>query len=82
MKIYIGDRVRSYDFPNNQECFVEGTVVAIEKMEGCDRYKVQIERKVWAGSEVENPYKGHVFPPVNGTPKLFGGVCDGVERIL
>jgi len=23
----------------------------------------------------------HVYPPVNGTPKLFGGVCGGVEKI-
>lgn len=87
MKIYVGDKVRSHDFPREQgldrpPCFVEGTVVGIEKIEGCDRYKIQVERKVWAGEEVEDPYDGYVYPPVNGTPKLFGGVCDGVERIL
>lgn len=81
MEIHIGDRVRSYDFGRDRECFIEGVVEGIQRLEGCDRYKIRVQRKVWAGAEVEDPYDGHVFPPVNGTRKLFGGVCDLVERI-
>ena len=51
MKIYVGDKVRSHDFPRDRgldrpPCFVEGTVVGFEKIEGCERYKIQVERKV------------------------------------
>lgn len=86
--IQIGSKVRSYDFPddnqwrqeNGKECYVEGTVIGFKTVEGCDRYVIQVERKVWAGKEVEKPYKGYVYPPVNGTPKI-SGVCNGVELI-
>ena len=81
MAIHVGNRVRSYDFQNVRDCFVEGVVVAIERHEGCKRYKIQVERKVWSGEEVEDPYRGFVFPPVNGTQRLFGGECDGVELV-
>ena len=43
----------------------------------CLRARVEL----LAGEEVEDPYDGYVYPPVNGTPKLFGGVCDGVEKV-
>ena len=62
----VGSKVRSFDFPHSRECYVEGTIEGYKKIEGC---------------EVEDPYDGHVFPPLNGTPKLFGGVCEGVEPI-
>jgi len=47
--------------------------------EDCDRYVIRVTNKVFAGKEVESrpPF---VFPPVNGTPKLFGGICNGVVR--
>ena len=50
-------------------------------MEGCERYKIRVLHKVWAGEKVENPYKGCVYPPLNGTPRLFGDVCNGVELV-
>ena len=50
-------------------------------LEGCERYVIRVDRKVWAGEEVDNPYRGHVYPPVNGTPTSLGGVCDGVELV-
>ena len=77
----VGSKVRSFDFPHSRECYVEGTIEGYKKIEGCERYVIRVERKVWAGEEVEDPYDGHVFPPLNGTPKLFGGVCEGVEPI-
>ena len=88
--IQVGSKVRSFDFARDgrgrqlegeRACYVEGVVEGFKKLEGCERYVIRVERKVWAGEEVEDPYRGHVYPPVNGTPKLFGGVCDGVELV-
>lgn len=79
--IKVGNRVRSYDFARDRECYVEGIVEGFEQLEGCERYKIRVERKVWAGEEVESPYDGHVYPPLNGTPRLFGDVCSGVEFV-
>ena len=87
----VGDRVRSFDFARDgrgkqlkgeRACYVEGTIEGFKRIEGCDRYMIRVERKVWAGEEVESPYDGHVFPPLNGTPRLLGGVCEGVEKII
>ena len=87
----VGDKVRSFDFARDgrgkqlkgeRACYVEGTIEGFKRIEGCDRYMIRVERKVWAGEEVENPYDGHVFPPLNGTPRLLGGVCEGVDKII
>ena len=79
--IKVGQRVRSYDFESSKDCYVEGIVEGFQRVEGCERYKILVDRKVWAGEEVEDPYRGHVFPPLNGTPKLFGGECNLVELV-
>ena len=79
--IKVGNRVRSYDFESSRECYIEGVVEGFKKLEGCERYVIRVGRKVWAGEEVEDPYRGLVYPPVNGTPKLFGGVCNSVELV-
>lgn len=76
-----GERVRSYDFGGVRTSYVEGVVEAItEPMEGCPRYMLRIESRVFKGQSVpfEDPY---VYPPVNGTPTTFGGVTNCVERI-
>jgi hypothetical protein len=82
--IRVGDRVRSYDFPGVTDCFVEGIVVGIgEEIEGCPRYRIRITGCVFQGRDVTDcscPQE-FVFPPVNGTPRLFGGVCSGVQRL-
>ena len=77
-----GDRVRSFDFPGVAEAYVEGTVVNLEWHEGCNRYKIRVERRVWEGVEhiIPHPHD-YVYPPVNGTATSFGGVCRGVQRI-
>ena len=79
--IIVGNRVRSYDFARDRECYVEGIVEGFERLEGCERYKIRAERKVWAGEEVEAPYEGCVYPPLNGTRRTFGDVCNGVELV-
>jgi len=46
----------------------------------CDHYAIRVTRRVWDGEPLA-PRALYVFPPVNGTAKLFGGVCHGVTRI-
>lgn len=78
-EIGIGDYVRSYGFPQDVDCYIEGTVVGIENIHGCDHYKIAVERIVFDGQTepVVSPY--YAYPPVNGTLTSFGGVTDGVE---
>ena len=88
--IQVGSKVRSFDFARDgrgrqlegeRACYIEGVVKGFKDLEGCKRYVIRVDRKVWAGEEVENPYRGNVYPPVNGTPTSLGGVCDGVELV-
>lgn len=89
-EIKVGDKVRSFDFPfgdfgrsleGEDACYVEGVVEGVgEVIEGCPRYNIRVTRRVWGGIG-EWVHGDYVFPPVNGTPRMLGGVCDGVERI-
>lgn len=85
VEIKPGDRVRSYDFEVSRNCYVEGVVEEITPpIEGCPRYKIRAERRVWEGQEEtlpDDPESRCIYPPVNGTPKLFGGVTAGVEKL-
>ena len=86
MVIQTGQRVRSYDFERERQCYIVGIIEGLTFLEGCHRYKIRVERKVWAGKEVNNPRKCFVFPPINGTLKLQQGVCvgvcDGIELVI
>lgn len=88
--IKVGDRVRSFDFPDSptgrtlegpRAAYVEGEVVELRELEGCPRYIVRVERRVFGGKETTNRIGELVHPPVNGTPSWLGDVCDGVERL-
>jgi hypothetical protein len=79
--IRIGNKVRSFDFQRHRDCYIEGIVEGFKEVEGCIRYEIRVERKVWAGEEVAEPLACHVYPPLNGTPRTFGGECNGVELI-
>ena len=92
--IGVGDRVRSYDFPDvpslKDTCFVEGIVEAIghvDQVGGPDRYAIRIERRLWRGQEcspeeIALQFLGsRAYPPVNGIPTWLGGVTRGVEKI-
>ena len=94
--IQVGDRVRSFDFAQGdfgrelygeRACYVEGVVESFVEREGCPRYEVRVEVDVFGGEESgqragkRNRVGNLVYPPVNGTPKLFGGVCDNVELV-
>jgi hypothetical protein len=81
-----GDYVRSLDFPGpivrRDDCYVEGYVAEIRTEDGCPRYVIRVQRRVVEGLEREvAPAWKWVYPPVNGTPHAFGGVCDGVSKV-
>lgn len=67
----IGDYVRSFDFERSDDCYVEGVVKRIDSLEGCLRYVISVERRVFDSKEcvIGTP---EVCPPVNGTPMLMG----------
>ena len=82
----VGDRVRSFDFHGNKDlegprsCYMEGQITGMEKIEGCWRYKIEV-RKCVAGGKIQEDFPPVIYPPINGTPRMFGGDCDGVEVI-
>jgi len=85
--IYIGQYVRSFDFPRynrdvegENACYVEGVVSDVVEKDGGVRYQIEVDRKVWEGEEVKIQVRT-VFPPINGTPTLFGRFTCGVEPL-
>jgi len=84
--IKVGDKVRSYDFPHSREFWCEGVVEGFKEVEGCDRYKIRIQKQFVEGKEVQisadrMEAAPHIYPPVNGTRRALGGVCNGVELL-
>ena len=93
--IQVGDRVRSFDFAESfddgaqfgrdlegeRACYVEGVVLDLADREGCSRYEIHVDRDVFGGEESDRRVGRIVYPPVNGTSKSFGGVCDFVELV-
>ena len=84
MDITVGTKVRSFDFDGRdlegeRACYAEGKVVGFEKLEGCERYVIEVTRRVFGGDEDDR--RGKIYPPVNGTPTWMGRVTDGVEVI-
>ena len=93
--IQVGDRVRSFDFAEtfddgaqfgrdlegDRACYVEGVVLDLTVHEGCPRYEIHVDRDVFAGEESDRRVGRVIYPPVNGTPKSFGGACDSVELV-
>ena len=88
MNITIGNRVRSFDFhymrdlDGPRSCYMEGVVTGFEKIRGCERYVIEVDRCVSGGKELPaQEYPPTIVPPVNGTPTLMGRVTDGVEVV-
>lgn len=86
MAISVGDFVRSFDFSHHRglegprACYMEGRVVDFKELEGCRRYVIEVSRCIFGGEEREE-FPKRIYPPVNGTRRTFGGVCDGVELV-
>ncbi|MBT7401296.1 MAG: hypothetical protein HN774_09030 [Bacteroidetes Order II. Incertae sedis bacterium] len=82
----IGDRVRSFDFQHMRDiegdraCYMIGQITGLKQVEGCWRYKIEVQQCIQGGQEQAN-FPAVIYPPVNGTNRMFGGVCDGVESI-
>ena len=88
MDINIGTKVRSFDFhymrdlDGPRSCYMEGTVTGFEKIRGCMRYVIEVDRCIGRGKELPaQEYPPIIYPPVNGTPTSMGRVTDGVEVI-
>ena len=86
-KITVGDTVRSYDFPGNESCYLEGVVVAVgtfpenPRLGDCMRYKIEVHKQVWANEVVTTKFSNdYVYPPVNGLKGMFGLTCE-VSRV-
>ncbi len=92
--ISVGNRVRSYDFPDLEKwkldrpgCFIEGTVLAIGPIPSIGSgsglfYTIHVDRIVWEGRERPVRASQRVqYAPLNGRPCSLGGVCNGVVRI-
>lgn len=82
-EIAVGAVVKSYDFPEDKTRYVVGVVNAVGPVMGldADRYTIHVISVVRDNTvvsiDVTDDY--FVYPPVNGTPKSTGGVCNGVE---
>ena len=85
--VRVGDLVRSFDFSHiraevgDNACYVEGVVQEIVDAGGCSRYKILCTRRVLAGEHQPADIGKEYFPPVNGTPTVFGGLTSFVEKI-
>ena len=82
--IEVGDLVRSYDFNDIDDCYVEGIVIEMGvRMQGSDRYKIAPVKSVQNGEECPDSLRlNHfIYPPVNGTQSWMGGVTNCVKRI-
>lgn len=90
--VELGSTVKSYDYPDmldeDEESarlaegdFVEGVVEGCVEFPDCLRYKIRVTRRLRRGRDVTAMSKeadGYVYPPLNGTPRTFGGECSGV----
>jgi hypothetical protein len=82
-EVLVGDKVRSFDFERNRDCYVEGVVTAVNVDVGdhCPRYTIRVERQVWDGKEIFPNDLPVVHPPMNGVRKMGGDVCRFVEKV-
>ena len=93
-KISVGDKVRSYDFPqiernmpedvirSTRNCYAEGIVEQVGLIiADYPRYRIRVEKNIFNGEEFPLSERTLVFPPVNGTSNPFNGTTNNVERI-
>jgi hypothetical protein len=65
-----------------QANWIEGEVVAIGKevIEGCPRYTINPYIRCRSGKIERHDGEGYIYPPVNGTRSILGGVTCGVVK--
>ena len=72
------------DLDGERACYVEGIVTDIGPSQvgaGFLRWEILVDRDVFGGEESDRRIGTLVCPPINGTPKSFGGVTDFVELV-
>ena len=70
------------DIEGERACYVEGVVTAVQRGSyGMEQYAIEVTRDMFSGSESDRRVGKVVHPPVNGTPKMLGGVTDYVELV-
>lgn len=80
-EIKLHDRVRSIDFEGREDCYIEGEVIGFTDMEGCPRYEIRCDVDVFRGEHSRGRVGERFYPPVNGTPRSFGGITNGVTKL-
>ena len=70
--IEIGDRVRSYDFPFNDDCYIEGVVVSIEPWEHCSCDQPHVSILVDVDTFEERNLVGEMVYPVAPSSNAVG----------
>lgn len=90
--IVVGTRVRSFDFPYRdgdeidgmdlegpRASYMEGVVVDYKQHEGCERYVIDVTKRMCSGEERPVvPEVARIIPPVNGvwgSGRTFGVVA-------
>lgn len=67
----IGTRVRSYDFPGDQTCYVEGVVDGYggDVFPSDAHYRIVVDKTVWMGvpDETVSQFLKVVYPPFDGS---------------
>jgi hypothetical protein len=83
--INVGDRVKSFDFEGNRDCYVIGRVESIGRFQeffnDCKRYKIKVESATFEGETKQAKTVRYVYPPVNGTLSWTGRAMNGVEKV-
>ena len=83
-KFKVGDFVRSYDFENSDNCFVEGVVDQVGGFplnpNATNFISFRTYRKIFSGKEVCTGGE-RVWVTQNGSHKVCGGVTNNVVRI-
>ena len=70
------------DVEGERACYVEGVVTAVQRGSyGMEQYVIEVTRDMFGGSESDRRVGNVVYPPVNGTPKMLGGVTDYVDLV-
>lgn len=87
--IKMGDKVRSYDFEGRKDCYIEGTMLGFCLLHGPGgpwHYCIQMEKQIFADEDITAKVlkEGirHYYPPMNGTPMLFGGGPDKKSKFV
>lgn len=93
-QVKIGDRVKSYDFPDNpvhgphgrENCFYIGKVTEIsDDPQRGPSYTIATEEQVFGGKPVPSFTPGVIYTPINGRPLVMGSglsqVTHGVIRL-